>query len=113
MSEKDVLFLLPPGFAANDRREYCPECAEVWGLLHYYPALKEVIEIRYVGIDHPRQPICDLLGDGRWNAPTLVLAQNGSEWGDSAPSGRKLLGSAKEIAAYFATLYGTPVARGS
>ena len=36
---RDTLFLLPPGFADNNRREYCPECAEIWGVLSYYPAL--------------------------------------------------------------------------
>jgi len=33
MTHRDTLFLLPAGFADNDRREYCPECAEMWGLL--------------------------------------------------------------------------------
>ena len=70
---KDILFLLPPGFEDNGRREFCPECAELWGVLHYYPAIKDALDIRYVGIEHPRAPICDLLGDGRWNAPTLVF----------------------------------------
>ena len=52
---KDLLFLLPPGFEDNDRREFCPECAELWGVLHYYPAIKEALDIRYVGIHHPRR----------------------------------------------------------
>ena len=51
---KDILFLLPPGFEDNDRREFCPECAELWGVLAYYPAIKESLDIRYVGIKHPR-----------------------------------------------------------
>ena len=38
---KDILFLLPPGFEDNERREFCPECAELWGVLSYYPAIKD------------------------------------------------------------------------
>ncbi|NQY97839.1 MAG: DUF3088 family protein [Henriciella sp.] len=64
MSEKDILFLLPPGFEDNDRREFCPECAELWGVLSYFPAIKEALEIRYVGIEHPRAPICEEMGGG-------------------------------------------------
>ena len=114
--QRDILFLLPPGFEDNDRREFCPECAEMWGVLSYYPAIKEAVEIRYVGIEHPRAPICDLLGDGRWNAPTLILANEA----DGAPSvapksenGHTFYDSARTIAQYFSHKYGTAVPRGS
>lgn len=113
---KDTLFLLPPGFEDNGRREFCPECAELWGVLHYFPAIKDALDIRYVGIHHPRGPICDLLGDGQWNAPTLVL-------NDASPSpqmdgietrnGRTYLGSARAIARYFGLQYGIAHPRGS
>lgn len=62
--KKDTLFLLPPGFEDNGRREFCPECAEMWGVLSYYPAIKESLEIRYVGIHHQREPIVEVLGEG-------------------------------------------------
>ena len=75
---KDILFMLPPGFFANQRREYCPECAELWGVLSWFPAIKEGLELRYVGIEDPREPICGVLGEGRFNAPTLVLARGHS-----------------------------------
>lgn len=113
---KHTLFLLPPGFEDNDRREFCPECAELWGVLHYYPALKEALDIRYVSISHPRALICDVLGDGRWNAPTLVFAA-GAEIPDDVSTktsnGAIYLGSAKEIAKYFAAQFGTALPRGS
>ncbi|MEQ3747446.1 MAG: DUF3088 family protein [Henriciella sp.] len=113
---KDILFLLPPGFYDNERREYCPECAEMWGVLSYYPAIKEALDIRYVGIEHPRGPICALLGEGNWNAPTLVLAA-GIRVGPNVPvktsAGREFIGSARGIAQYCAENYGTPVPRGS
>ncbi len=114
MTDKDILFLLPPGFEDNNRREFCPECAELWGVLHYYPAIKEALEIRYVGIDHPRAPICEILGEGRWNAPTLVLAPAHAALIDAERSNNvAYLGSAREIAKYFAVRFGTAVPRGS
>ena len=114
---KDVLFLLPPGFVgAGGRREYCPECAEMWGVLSYYPALKEAVEIRYVDIAHPRSPITSMLGEGRFNAPTLVLADPASVPQGLTPKiaqGRSYFDSARAIALYFAALYGIAVPRGS
>lgn len=113
---KDLLFLLPPGFEDNNRREFCPECAELWGVLHYYPAIKEALDIRYVGIDHPREPICELLGEGRWNAPTLILGgASPAPQMDSIKSsnGRFYLGSARQIAKYFGIRFGIAHPRGS
>jgi len=112
---RDTLFLLPPGFEANGQREFCPECAEIWGLLAWYPALKETVEVVYVGIDHPRAAIAALLGEGRHNAPTLVLAAgtaraDGVSYG--AANGYDYLPSARLIARHFAGLYGTPMPRG-
>ena len=113
---KDILFLLPPGFEDNGRREFCPECAELWGVLHYYPAIKDALDIRYVGIEHPRAPICDLLGDGRWNAPTLVF-QGAPENQPSAKAkfsnNYAFLDSARGIARHFADVYGIATPRGS
>lgn len=113
---KDTLFLLAPGFEDNDRREFCPECAELWGVLSYYPAIKESLDIHYVGIEHPRAPICVVLGEGRWNAPTLVLSDTvdtSNLSGVRVDRGKSHLSSARNIAKYFAQKYGTPMPRGS
>ncbi|MEM9572872.1 MAG: DUF3088 family protein [Pseudomonadota bacterium] len=113
---KDTLFLLAPGFEDNGRREFCPECAELWGVLSYYPAIKEALDIHYVGIEHPRAPICVVLGEGRWNAPTLVLGDTvdtSDLSGVRVDRGKSHLGSARNIAKYFAQKYGTPMPRGS
>lgn len=113
---RPILFLLPPGFDGDDgRREYCPECAEMWGFLHYYPAIREALDIRFEDLAHPRAGLVALLGEGRWNCPTLVF--------DAAPpapdfaeikiaNGRRYLDKARAIARYFASVYGTPVPRG-
>jgi hypothetical protein len=82
---KDILFLLAPGFEDNGRREFCPECAEIWGVLNYFPAIKEALDIRYEPLAQPRAGLTALLGDGQWNCPTLVLA----EGADAAPRWRR------------------------
>ena len=113
---RDVLFLLPPGFHDNNRREYCPECAEMWGLLHYFPAIKEGLEIRYQPIEQPRPGLVELLGEGRWNCPTLVLAEGGFRTDEASietANGRDFLPSARAIGRYYAARFGTPVPRGS
>lgn len=112
---RDTLFLLAPGFEAEGRREYCPECAEIWGFLHYFPAILQGIEIVYQPLAHPRPAIAALLGEGRWNCPTLVLAAD-SPGSDIARlgerQGRRYIDNARDIGKYFAGRYGTPVPRG-
>ncbi len=113
---RDILFLLAPGFEDKGRREYCPECAEIWGVLHYFPAIKEALDIRYQPLFHPRPDLVDMLGDGDWNCPTLILAE-GADAGPHAKvqtaKGVRFLDNARDIAKYFAHQYGTPFPRGS
>ena len=61
---KPILYLLAPGFEDNERREYCPECAEIWGVLSYFPAIKEAVNIRYMPIDFSRVAMVEMLGGG-------------------------------------------------
>ncbi len=119
--KKPILYLLAPGFEANGfkgngRREYCPECAEMWGVLSYFPAIKEAVEICYQPIDRPRQDMVEKLGVAHQNCPTLVLPK-----GANIPEGVRVksangydfLPSARGIGIYFSKLYGTPMPRGS
>lgn len=111
---RDILFLLAPGFEDNNRREYCPECAELWGVLSYFPAIKEALEIRYEPLAHPRPGLCDLLGEGEWNCPTLILAEGtdaGSHAEVKSQNGYRIIDNARDIGAYFAHRYGTPFPR--
>ena len=118
---KDLLFLLAPGFEEpmskhGRRREYCPECAEMWGVLSYFPAIREAMEIHYQPIAHPRPGLVALLGEGAWNCPTLVLAE-GADPGPHAEvktaQGLKFIDNARDIGKYFAHRFGTPFPRGS
>ena len=113
---KDTLYLLAPGFADNDRREFCPECAEMWGVLSYFPAIKEALDICYQPIERPRADLVSRLGERHQNCPTLILADDA----DAGPQARvreaggyRFINNARDIATYFAHRYGTPYPRGS
>ena len=113
---RSTLFLLPPGFEDNGRTEFCPECAELWGFLHYYPAIRDALDIRYETIAHPRAGLVALLGEGRWNCPTLVLAADAPHQDHcdvKEANDRRYLGSARAIERYFAAAAGTAFPRGS
>lgn len=113
---KDLLFLLPPGFRDNDRYEYCPECAEVWGLLGYFPGIREAVDIRYMSIHRPRAEMVSLLGEAHQNCPTLVLS-DGSEGSLKAAvqvtDGMRFIDNARDIGKYWAERFGTPWPRGA
>ena len=109
---RDTLFLLPPGIQEKGQRQYCPECAEIWGVLAYYPALRETLNVVYQPLTHPRPQIVDLLGDGRWNCPTLVLAEESPDGPDVKGSENvRYIDSARGIGRYWAQLYGTAIPR--
>lgn len=117
--KKDRLFLLAPGFIddAGDRvsREYCPECAEVWGLMAYFPAIKESIDISYQPLATPRKEMTNLLGNSHQNCPTLVLLNNSELYegcGIRLSNGNHFIDNARDIGRYYAKRFGTPTPRG-
>ena len=113
--EKDTLYLLAPGFTANGRREFCPECAEIWGVLSYYPAIREALDIVYQPLAHPRPALVARLGEGGWNCPTLIFGDDteaGPEAQVKTANGLRYLDNAGDIAKYFAHRYGTAFPRG-
>jgi hypothetical protein len=112
---KDRLFLLAPGFIDAGKREYCPECAEVWGLLNYFPAIKESIAIEYQTLEKPRADLVDLLGHDHQNCPTLVLNEFSpvySECGIQIKKEIQFIDNARDIGLYYAHRFGTPWPRG-
>ncbi len=112
---RDTLFLLAPGFIDNERREYCPECAEIWGVLHYFPAIRESLTIVYQPIVRPRADIVSLLGDKNQNCPTLILANESPEFenvGIKNKNGHRFIDNARDIGKYYAQRFGTPIPRG-
>ena len=64
--KKDRLFLLKPGFrdpAQPAQVFYCPGCAEIAGLLGFYPLLLERLEVHYIDYPRPRLELAPLLGE--------------------------------------------------
>ena len=113
---RDTLFLLPPGFADNDRREYCPECAEISGVLAYYPAIKESLEVMYQPIERPRPNLVARLGDKNQNCPTLILSPDSPAFencGIMVLRGERFINNARDIGRYWSKRYGTAVPRGT
>ena len=112
---QDTLFILPMSFVSEGQNQFCPECAELWGLIGWFPELKATLEIVHVGIDHPRPAISALLGEGRHNAPTLVLHAGSKRLRGIAyaeANGHAYLASARLIVRHFAGTHGTPSPRG-
>ena len=113
---RDALYLLPPGFADNDRREYCPECAEIWGVLAYYPAIKDAIEVIYQPIAKPRPDLVARIGDKNQNCPTLVLSADSpffENCGIMTRRGERFINNARDIGRYWAQRYGAAIPRGT
>jgi len=109
---RDTLFLLPPGFESRGARQYCPECAEIWGVLAYYPAIRETLDVVYQSVDHPRSELVARLGEGQWNCPTLILgAQNPDGPGVKTTNSVHYIDNARDMGRYWAALYGTAVPR--
>ena len=115
MANKDLLFLLAPGFEDKGRREYCPECAEMWGLLSYFPAIKESVDIHYQPIARPRADLVERLGDKNQNCPTLILNADSPRFEDCGilrKNGHYFINNARDIGVYYSKRYGTPQPRG-
>ncbi len=108
----DTLFLLKHDFPDGPGAPfYCPECALISGVLHYYPQLRHSVDVRYVDFPRPRSAVIALVGEANQGCPVAVL-------GDDAPSvvegvkienfnGRRFINGAEGIGNYFATVYGT------
>ena len=111
---RDTLFLLPPGFHDRGERQFCPECAEIWGLLSWYPAIFHSLTVTYVPIQKPRAAMVDMIGDKNQNAPTLVLSDDSPTFdncGIMMMRGHRFINNARDIARYYAHRFGTPLPR--
>jgi hypothetical protein len=77
---RDTLFLLKPNFQVGDdgKKYFCPHCAQVEGVLSFYPFLRDKLDVVYVDFRRPRKPIVDLIGDQNQDAPVLVVGDPSS-----------------------------------
>jgi len=109
--QRDILFLLKHDFADGPGAPfYCPECSQINGVLHYYPHLRHVLEIRYVDYPRPREDIIGLIGAENQSCPVLVLAgappASAAGCEISAHEGRRFVSGATEIGNYLCNAYG-------
>lgn len=105
--KRDRLFLLKPDFLDQDNGPYfCPGCAQMVGLLEFYPALKSEVEVRWLDFPRPRRELIELLGEENESCPVLVL-RAAPEHSLAMPPlqearGRWFVEGANEIATYLA-----------
>lgn len=105
--KRDRLYLLKPQFMDQGQGPYfCPGCAQMAGLLEFYPTLKEQLEVRYLDFPRPRPELVELLGEENQSCPVLVLKDAPTGYPSSLPlqqaKGRWFVEGANEISRYLA-----------
>jgi hypothetical protein len=110
--KKDILFLLAPNFRdGNEGPFFCPECAEVRGLLAFYPQLEDKVDIRYVNFQRPRPEVIQFTGEAEQSCPALILSEPERTPTDGIEvmehGGNRFISGSREIAGYFARAYQT------
>jgi hypothetical protein len=115
VSVKDLLFLMKPGFFNQGRGPfYCGDSVAVEGLLSYFPQLRNLLEVQYIGFERPRTPLVSLLGEAHQSLPVLVLAA-GRRVEDASleplsATGRLFFSDEKAIRRYLSSQYSLPQA---
>lgn len=107
----DQLFLLAHDFRDGPGAPYyCPECAQLNGVLHYYPQLRHRLDVRYVDYARPRAAIVALLGEANQGCPVLVLGADAPATVPDVPigthGGRRFVSGAQAIGRYLAAVHG-------
>jgi hypothetical protein len=107
---KDRLFLLRPGFMDLGKGPYfCPGCAFVEGMLSFYPALLDKIEIKYIDFERPRPLLVAEIGEDNQSCPKLILGDEHAVPEDmpvNKAMGRCFISGASEICHYLGRVYG-------
>lgn len=112
--KRDQLYLLKPDFTDKGQGPYfCPGCAQVVGLLEFYPALKRKLEVRHLDFPRPRPELVELIGEENQSCPVLVLKDAPT----NAPStlslqqakGHWFVEGADEISRYLAHAHGSGI----
>jgi hypothetical protein len=110
----DRVYLLKPQFMDEGKGPYfCPHCARLVGMMEFYPALKEELEVRWLDFPRPRAELVDLLGEENQSCP--VLGFHGVPEASLAKpplqqaKGRWFVDGAEEIAHYLAHAHGVGI----
>ena len=104
----DRLFLINPGWHDDQGGPwFCPAGSVVEGVLGFYPALRDQLDILYLDHPRPRPPVIDLVGEAHQSCPLLVL-DGDLDWPGaetSAATGQRFLQD-EAILPYLAARYG-------
>jgi Protein of unknown function (DUF3088) len=108
--QRDILFLLKEKFEDGPGQPFfCQHCAEITGVLAYFPELRHQLDIRYVEFPRPRTDIVELVGEAHQGCPVLVLAEK--PVGDALElmtgnfNSRYFVSGPREIACYWARVH--------
>lgn len=107
---RDILYLLKANFPDGPGLPYfCPDCAQITGVLAYFPQLRYHLDVRYLDFPRPRTEIIDLIGQENQGCPVLILADapfpQASEFVSGEHNGRKFISGAKAIANYWSVAH--------
>ena len=113
---RDQLYLIKPDFLDRGNKTFfCPGCAQMVGLLEYYPALKQNVEIQLVDFQRPRPALVALLGEQNQSCPVLILRSAPPNLSANLEvrqaNGLYFIEGAEEIATYLAHTYATGLPR--
>lgn len=74
---KHTLFLLTPGFFDGEKGPFfCPHSAAMEGFLKYVPSIEDVVDVKRIAFQRPRQDIIELLGEENQFTPVLILSKD-------------------------------------
>jgi hypothetical protein len=107
---RDTLFLLKMDFKDGAGAPYyCPDCAQITGVLDYFPKLRYGLDIRYVDFAKPRQEIVAILSEQHQGCPVLILAEPPSmdalAYMTGHVNGKSFVSGAKAIGNYWSYKY--------
>lgn len=106
----DTLFLLAPDFldpAHPAVRFYCEHCAQLEGVLGYYPLVASTLQVRRIPWPRPRAEVVALVGEENQWLPLLVLAEGSDDHGCATGihHGRRFVSGKDAIARWLAARF--------
>jgi len=107
---KPILFLLKPGFYDGDKGPFfCPHTAALEGFIKFEPQIENLVDVRRIDFQRPRNDIVELLGEENQGSPVLVLPEGAElppEGSSSKVTGRVYVLGDVDISTYLSSTYG-------
>lgn len=111
---KDTLYFLKPNFFTETKGPfYCPGCAELAGLLEWFPQLKSTLDLRYLDYPRPRKELVEILGAENQSCPVLLVHEPpAGPWDNlaiQAANTHFFVEGARSIARYLSAVHHIPL----